>query len=162
MPYYFNIYVTTCMCMSICFTFMIMISSANFNLFYSLIKGAAVISLFYESVLKTCGSVGVHIAYGEVSKGKSNAAKIALAAACNLSHGFQTYLSDSVARQHLSGALPFVFDDPSNNAVLKQILINAFGGAEMATQRSHFSARCVPIVTANTFAVDELTEVDPR
>ena len=120
------------------------------------------ISLFYESVLKTCGSVAVHIAFGDVSRGKSNAAKIALAAAYNLPHGFQTYLSDSVARQHLTAALPFVFDGPSNNAVLKQILINAFGGAEMATQRSQFSARCVPIVTANTFAVDELTELDPR
>ena len=113
-------------------------------------------------MLTNCGSVAVQIAFGEISRGKSNAAKIALAAACNLQHGFQTYLSDSVARQHLSGALPFVLDDPSNNTILKQILINAFGGAEMATQRSHFSARCVPIITANTFAVDELTEVDPR
>ena len=58
--------------------------------------------------------------------------------------------------------MPFVFDDPSDNSVLKQMLINAFGGAEMATQRSHFSSRCVPVITANTFAVDELTEADSR
>ena len=32
----------------------------------------------------------------------------------------------------------------------------------MATQRSHFSSRCVPVITANTFAVDELTEADSR
>lgn len=124
--------------------------------------GGAVISLFYESTLRICGSVAVHIAYGDISRGKTNAAKVALAAACNLEKGFQTYLSDSIARHHLGGALPFVFDDPSDNSVLKQMLINAFGGAEMATQRSHFSSRCVPLITANTFAVDELTEADSR
>ena len=102
------------------------------------------ISFFYESILRMCGSVAVHIAYGGISRGKTNAAKVALAASCNLEKGFQTYLSDSIARHHLGGALPFVFDDPSDNSVLKQTLINAFGGAEMATQRSHFSSRCVP------------------
>ena len=120
------------------------------------------ISLFYESILRMCGSVAVHIAYGGISRGKTNTAKVALAASCNLEKGFQTYLSDSIARHHLGGALPFVFDDPSDNSVLKQTLINAFGGAEMATQRSHFSSRCVPVITANTFAVDELTEADSR
>ena len=120
------------------------------------------ISLFYESVLQMCGSVAVHIAYGDISRGKTNATKVALAAACNLEKGFQTYLSDSIARQHLGGALPFVYDDPSEISLLKQLLINAFGGAEMFTQRNHFTSRCVPIVTANTFAVDELTESDSR
>ena len=118
------------------------------------------ISLFYESMLRMCGRVAIHIAYGDISCGKTNAGKVALAAACNLEKGFQTYLSDSIARHHLGGAMPFVFDDPSDNAVLK--LINAFGGTEMATQPSHFSSRCVPLITANTFAVDELTEADSR
>ena len=62
--------------------------------------------------------------------GSVAAAKVALAASCNLEKGFQTYISDSIARHHLGGALPFVFDDPSDNSVLKQMLINAFGGAE--------------------------------
>ena len=120
------------------------------------------ISLFYESVLNLLGSVAIHIAYGDVSRGKSNAARVALASSCNLSMGFQTYLTDSIARHHLGGALPFVFDDPSDTNTLKQMLINAFGGADMATQQSHFSARCVPIITANSFAVDELTSADAR
>ena len=107
-------------------------------------------------------TVPVHVAYGDVSRGKSNAAKIALAATCNLTRGFQTYISESIARQQLSGALPFVLDDPSSTAVLKQILINSFGGGEMSTQRKHLIARCAPIVTANNFVVDELTEADPR
>ena len=120
------------------------------------------ISLFYESILKICTNVAIHIAYGGISRGKSNAARVALAASCNLEKGFQTYLTDSMARYHLGGALPFVFDDPSDSSLLKQLLINAFGGAEMATQRSHFSSRCVPIVTANTFAIEELTASDSR
>ena len=124
--------------------------------------GAAVLALFFESLLKMCGNVAIHIAYGEISRGKSNAVRIALAAACNLRKGFQTYLSESIARHHLGGALPFAFDDPSDTRVLKQLLINAFGGAEMATQRHHFSARCNPIITANTFAIDELVASDSR
>ena len=59
--------------------------------------------------------------YGDVSRGKINAAKLALSAACNLEKRFQTYFSDRIARQHLGGALPFAFDDPSDTTV--QMLI---------------------------------------
>ena len=34
------------------------------------------------------GSVAIHIAYGDISWGKTNAGKVALAAACNLENGF--------------------------------------------------------------------------
>ena len=74
----------------------------------------------------------------------------------------QTYLTESIARRHLGGALPFGFEDPSNISILKQMLINAFGGAEMSTQLSNFSARCTPIITVNTFVVDELTLAESR
>lgn len=120
------------------------------------------ISMYYESLLKLLGNVAIHIAFGDVSRGKSNAARVALSAAGNLKNGFQTFISESIARLHLSGALPFVFDDPSDITILKQMLINAYGGADMATQRGRFSARCVPIITSNTFALDELTQSDPR
>ncbi len=124
--------------------------------------GAAVISLFYECVLELSGSVGIHIACGAVSRGKSTAVKVALAAACNLEKGYKTYLSDSSARRYLAGALPFAFDDPSNATILKQLLINAFGGAEMGTERSQFRARCAPLVTANMEVIDELTAAETR
>ena len=92
------------------------------------------ISLFYESILRMCGSVAVHIDYGIICHGKTNAAKVALAAACNLEKGSQTYLSDSIARHHLGGGGGgggwwgrgwAVFDDPSNNSVLK-VLFTSF------------------------------------
>ena len=109
-----------------------------------------------------CGAAAVHIAYGDVSKGKTNAVKVAIASACNYPTGYVTYLSESAARQHLKVALPFVLDDPSNEEVVKQVLINAFGGAEMGTERERFRARCVPIVTANTFVIENLAQADPR
>lgn len=128
----------------------------------SLLIGSAVLSLFYESMLKLCGSVAVHMAFGEVSRGKSNAVKIALAACCNFPKGYETFLTDSSARRHLSGALPFAYDDPSNEAVLKQLLINAFGGAEMSNDRNQFRARCVPLVTANDYVVDNIAAAEQR
>lgn len=59
------------------------------------IAGAAIISLFYESVQKRLGSVGIHIAYGGISRGKTTAAKIALAVCCNLQKGYTISLSVS-------------------------------------------------------------------
>ena len=88
-------------------------------------------------------------------KGKSKAVKVAISACCNLEKGCLTYMTESLSRQLLSNCLPFAYDDPTNAAVLKQVLINAFGGAGMGTQCSHGSARCAPLVTANTFVIDE-------
>ena len=51
-----------------------------------------------------CGAAVIHIAYSDVSKGKSNAVKLALASACNYPTGYVTYLSESAARQHLKVA----------------------------------------------------------
>ena len=72
-----------------------------------------------------CGSVGIHLAYGEVSCGKTNAVGMALAACYNLEKGFQTYLSDSVARHPLGvfGLFCLCLMTPSDCAVLKQLLI---------------------------------------
>ena len=78
-----------------------------------------------------CGSVAIHIAYGDVSRGKSNAVKLALATCCNYPKGYLTRLSESMARRFLSGALPF-----ANDELVKQLLINAFGGAGMGTEHS--------------------------
>ncbi len=116
----------------------------------------------YEDVKKICGSVSVHVAYGDVSKGKSNAVKAAIAACCNLGRGYLTYLSESLAREFIGNGLPFAYDDPTNAFVLRQLLINAFGGASMGTHVSHSSARCTPLVTANTFVIDELSSAETR
>ena len=67
-----------------------------------------------------------------------------------------------MARCYLSGALPFVYDDPSNDSVLKPLLMNSFGGTEIGTRRVQFSARCTPIVTCNEFVVESLSRADDR
>ncbi len=122
--------------------------------------GGAILSLKYEDVKALCGSVSIHAAFGDVSKGKSNAVKTAIAACCNLQRGYLTYLTESLAREFLGNALPFAYDDPTNAIVLKQLLINAFGGAAMGTHVSHFSARCAPLITANSFVIDQLCNED--
>ena len=118
--------------------------------------GAGVISLFYESMQRRFGSVGIHVAFGPISRGKSNATKIALAACCSYPKGYTSDLSDSLAR--LQGAIPFVYDDHSNEKLIKDLLMNAFGGAEMGTSRGQSAARCAPIVTANNFVVKDLSQ----
>ena len=47
-------------------------------------------SLLYEDVQSLCGSVGIPIAVGGVSRGKSIALKMVLAACCNYPNGYQT------------------------------------------------------------------------
>ena len=124
---------------------------------YYIIAGASIISLFYESMQKRLGSVGIHIAYGGISRGKTTAAKIALAVCCNLQKGYTISLSESLARRYLRGAVPYVYDDPSDDNVVKDLLMNAFGGAGMGTAREQLSARSSPIVTANEFLIDDLS-----
>ena len=67
-----------------------------------------------------------------------------------------------MARAHLSGSLPFLYDDPSNDTVLKPMLMNSFGGSEIGTRRVQFSARCSPIVTCNEFVIESLSRADER
>ncbi len=108
------------------------------------------------------GSVGIHIALSPVSRGKSNCAKVAIAMAGNYPKGCAIHLTDSMARAYLGGAVPFVYDDPSDDKVLKTVLMNAFGGAGMMTQRQQHPSRCSPIVTANEDVIGDLKKADRR
>ena len=118
--------------------------------------------MFSETMQRRFGSVGIHLAVSSISRGKSNCAKVAIAVAGNYPKGVVSHLTDSTARSYLSGALPFLYDDPSCDNVLKPMLMNSFSGAEMSTQKQQFSARCCPIVTANEFLLDELVKADKR
>ena len=60
---------------------------------------------------------------------------------CNYPKGYLTRLSESMARRFLSGALQFAYDDPNNDGLVKQLLINAFGGAGMGTEHSPTSIK---------------------
>ena len=68
-------------------------------------------------------------------------------------------LTVSLAKDLLRGGLPFAFDDPDNDEILKPLLMNSFGGAEMGTSKDQFSARCSPLATANHNIVEDLSSV---
>jgi len=118
--------------------------------------------MHYESVLARCGSVGIAVATSPISMGKTNCAKVAVAMCGNYPKGCSGYLTDSMARGHLSGALPFLYDDPSTDSVLKPLLMNSFGGTEIGTRKVQYSARCSPIITCNEFVVESLAKADDR
>lgn len=118
--------------------------------------------MIYEDIQKRIGSMGVHIAVGKISMGKSNCAQIVVSAVGNYPGGYTIHLSESAARSYLKGALPFVYDDPRNLGVLKPLLMNAFGGAKMSTQREESFSRSSPIITANDEILDSLATSDER
>lgn len=68
-------------------------------------------------------------------------------------------LTVSLAKDLLRGGLPFAFDDPDNDDILKPLLMNCFGGAEMGTSKDQFSARCSPLATANYNIVEDLSSI---
>ena len=90
--------------------------------------------------------------------------KIALAAAVNFPRpaGYTTYLSESTYRHYLASVMPFGYDDPSNADVLRQILINAFGGATIGHEHGMLRAHCVPLIPANQFIVNTIIEAEER
>jgi len=119
-------------------------------------------SMYHEQLQSRFGASASHIAVSGISRGKTNCAKVAIAMSGNYPKGYTVYLTDSKAHSYLRGALPFVYNDPSNDKILKPMLMNSFGGAEIGTHREQFVARCSPIITANEFVVDELQKADKR
>ena len=118
--------------------------------------------MFTEAVQCRFGAVGIHLAVSNISRGKSNCAKFAIAMAGNYPKGVVSHLTDSAARSYLSGVLPFLYDDPTCDDVLKPLLMNSFGAGEVSTHCQKFSARCVPIVTCNERILEDLVKADQR
>ena len=79
----------------------------------------------------------IPIAFGRVNRGKSAAAKLAVAA-CGNPKGVYTDVTLPVLKDLLKGGVPFVYDDPCNTTFLRTLLIDAFGGAEMGTTQPVF------------------------
>ena len=113
---------------------------------------------FYDVYTETLKRVG----YSSISRGKSNCSKVAIAMCGNYPKGCISHLSESHARAYLASGLPFLYDDPSSDTVLKPLLMNAFGGAEMATSRNQLVANCGPLVTANEYIIEQLSISDER
>lgn len=79
------------------------------------------LSFVYESVISRFGALALDLAVGSVSRGKSNAAKLVIAACCNYPKGYMQSMNDSLAHKSLQGALPFAYDDPDNEDILKPL-----------------------------------------
>ena len=148
--YYFHIFETTYMHLLYC------------NTCTQTYTGAGIVSMHYESIIARCGSVGIPVATSGISRGKTNCAKLTVAMCGNYPKGCAGFLTDSMARGFLGGALPFLYDDPSSDTVLKPLLMNSFGGTEIGTRRAQFSARCSPLVTCNEFVIESLSRADDR
>ena len=95
--------------------------------------------MFSEAIQSRFGAVGIHIAVSSISRGKSNCAKVAIAADGNYLKGVVTHLTDSTARSYISCALPFLCDDFTHDDVLKPLLMKSFGAGEMSTYRKQYS-----------------------
>ena len=125
-------------------------------------SGSAIISMNHEMMVSRCGSVGVAVATSTISQGKTNLARLAVGCCGNYPKGCLTYMTDSMARVHLSGALPFLYDDPDDDTMLKPLLMNAFSGTEIETRQAQFTPRCTPIITCNEHVIDSLSKADDR
>lgn len=116
----------------------------------------------YTKIIKRVGSVAIAIAYSSICRGKSNCAKVATATCGNYPKGYVIHISKSHAHSCLASGLLLVYDNPSSDTVLKQLLMNAFEGAEMGTSRSQHVANCSPIVIASDHIISQLSLADER
>ena len=117
--------------------------------------------LFYEVLVSKYGCMAIPLGYGQVNRGKTKAAEIALTAVGQPKVVY-TSLTEGLVKQLLHNGLPFLMDDPSNTELLKGTLIKAFGSGFMGSARESHQARCTPIVCANKFIVESLADDEER
>ena len=117
---------------------------AYYDICIFIYTAGGVLSLNYEGILTRFGALAVYLAIGEVSRGKSIAAKLVVAACCNYPRGYLQMLTVSLAKDLLRGGLPFAFDDPDNDEILKPLLMNSFGGQKWGPARINFQLDAVP------------------
>lgn len=123
-----------------------------------LFPASAVIGVFYEDLFY---GLPLPIAFGQCNRGKSKAGKLAIAA-CATPKEVCTDITLAVARKLISRPTPFLYDDPNDPSVLKDMLISAFGGAETGTAHEVVRPRTIPLITANIFIVQTLAEDEDR
>ena len=118
-------------------------------------------SLVYEDIQAKYGSCGVHIALGNVNRGKSKTVELSLAA-LGVRGAMYSSISDAFLRKLLLGAMPFAYDDPDDAEQLHRILLSVFGGNTIGNLKHHGTTRVTPIATANNHIVDDLASRDER
>ena len=59
------------------------------------------VSMMYSTVMQHFQSVAIHMAVSAVSRGKSNCAKLAIAAVGNFTSGYMVHLTKSTSRSYL-------------------------------------------------------------
>lgn len=122
---------------------------------------SVVIAIFYEDIMEQFDLLPLPIAFGPPNRGKSWAAKFAVAS-CGNQKGVYTDITSAVARKLVSQPIPFVYDDPNDSSLIKELLITVFGGSEVGTAHNVSHSRTTPIITANTFIIESLADDDDR
>ena len=122
---------------------------------------SAIIAIYYDDVMEQFDLLPRPIAFGPPNRGKSKAAKIAVASCGNLK-GMYTEITSALARKLVSQPIPFVYDDPNDASLIKELLITVFGGSEVGTAHNVGHSRTTPIITANNFIIENLADDDDR
>ena len=94
------------------------------------------------------GSCGVHIALGNVNRGKSKTVELSLAA-LGIRGAMYSSISDALLRKLLLGSMPFAYNDPDDAEQLHRILLSVFGGNTIGNLKHHGTTRVTPIATVN-------------
>lgn len=130
--------------------------------FYFIVS--VVIAIFYEDIMEQFDLLPLPIAFGPPNRGKSWAAKFAVAS-CGNQKGVYTDITSAMAtgswcrnQFHLYNN----YDDPNDSSLIKELLITVFGGSEVGTAHNVSHSQTTPIITANTFIIESLADDDDR
>lgn len=126
-----------------------------------LYTGSVASSLFYEKLQGKYGSLGVTIVVGDINRGKSKSAELALAA-FGVRNARYSSISNALLRKLLLGGMPWVLDDPNDAEQLMNILLSVFGGTTVGNALTSGSCRVSPLATANMHILHELASMDKR
>ena len=123
--------------------------------------GSTVISLMYKYVVSKYKNCHIPIAFGAKNMGKTTASDICVAAVGQQTSAIKD-ITDAQVVKMLWAGLPFVYDDPSDLKQMKSMIMNAFGGGVIGSSRLAMSAGTAPLVCANEFIVQALSQEEDR
>ena len=119
------------------------------------------ISLMYKYVVGKYNNCHIPIAFGTKNMGKTTASDIRVSAISKQTSAIKD-ITDAQVAKILWAGLPLVYDDPSNLKQMKTMIMNAFGRGIIGSSCLAMSAGTVPLVCANEFIVQALSQEEDR
>lgn len=119
------------------------------------------ISLMYKYVVDKYNNCHIPIAFGKKNMGKTTALDICVPAVGQQTSAIKD-ITDAQVVKMLWAGLPFMCDDPSDLKQMKTMIMNAFSGGIIGSSRLAMSAGTVPLVCANEFIVQALSQEEDR